>query len=248
MAKYKVLVVGEKCTDIFVYGTTNRKSPEGNGPVFIPNNEVYGDGMALNTANNLASMGLQVDVFCDTGNITKTRYVDENTNELYIRVDENDIVEKINLSDLPKLDNYDAIVISDYCKGFLTEEDISYISKLHRLVVLDTKKYLGSWCKDVSFIKLNRFEAQNNHDIIIENKWLDDKIITTLDGSGACYKGNVIKTEKVENADVSGAGDTFVAAFVSRYLDSENVEESIDWANYCAGSVVRKKGVSVFGN
>ena len=169
MAKYKVLVVGEKCTDIFVYGTTNRKSPEGNGPVFIPNNEVYGDGMALNTANNLASMGLQVDVFCDTGNITKTRYVDENTNELYIRVDENDIVEKINLSDLPKLDNYDAIVISDYCKGFLTEEDISYISKLHRLVVLDTKKYLGSWCKDVSFIKLNRFEAQNNHDIIIEN-------------------------------------------------------------------------------
>jgi len=248
MKKNKVLVIGEKCTDVFIYGISNRKSPEGNGPVFIPIKEVYGDGMAGNVANNLAAMGLDVDIFSDNGNITKTRYVNNDTNELYLRVDENDTTERINIYDLPDFVQYDAIIISDYCKGFLEEDDIAQISKLHRFVVLDTKKILGDWCKDVTFIKLNRFEAQSNHNIILENKWLVEKIITTLDGTGAAYKGEVVKTQKVENADVSGAGDTFVAGFVARYLDSDNIKESIDWANYCAGNVVKNKGVSVFKN
>lgn len=247
MKKNKVLVIGESCTDIFVYGISKRKSPEGKGPVFIPDYETYGVGMAGNTTNNLAAMGIDVHMFSDNGNIIKTRYVDKNINELYLRVDQNDSVERINIYDLPDFISYDAIVISDYCKGFLTEDDIAQISKLHKLVILDTKKHLGDWCKDVTFIKLNRFEAQNNHAIILEKKWLDDKIITTLDGNGASYKGKVIKTKKIDNADVSGAGDTFVAGFVARYLDSQNVEESIEWANYCAGEVVKKKGVSVFG-
>ena len=246
MKKCKVLVIGESCTDVFIYGISKRKSPEGNGPVFEPTQEIYGRGMAENTALNLSSMAVDVDIFSDNGNITKTRYADETTNELYLRVDENDSVERINIYDLPDFVSYDAIVISDYCKGFLTEDDIAQISKLHKLVILDTKKHLGDWCKDVTFIKINRFEAQNNHDIILENKWLEDKIITTLDGNGASYKGKVIKTKKIENADVSGAGDTFVAGFVARYLDSQNVEESIEWANHCAGEVVKKKGVSVF--
>lgn len=242
----KVLVIGESCTDIFIYGKSERKSPEGNGPVFIPIDEVYGEGMALNTANNLAGMGLDVDVFSDSGNITKTRYVNKDTNELYLRVDDNDSVDRINIYDLPDFVQYDAVVISDYCKGFLTEEDIAQISKLHPFVILDTKKQLGDWCKDVTFIKLNRFETQSNYDIILQKNWLENKIITTLDGNGASYKGKIIKTEKVENADVSGAGDTFVAGFVARYLDSKNIEESIDWANYCAGEVVKQKGVTVF--
>ncbi len=246
MKKNKVLVIGETCTDVFVYGTSNRKSPEGNGPVFIPNKEIYGNGMASNTAENLSAMGIDVDIFSDNGGIIKTRYVNEETNELYLRVDENDSVNRIDIYDLPDLISYDAVIISDYCKGFLTEDDIAQISKLHNLVILDTKKILGDWCKNVSFIKVNRNEAYNNRDIIYQNKWLEDKLIITLDGIGACYKDKVISTEYVENADVSGAGDTFVAGFVARYLDSNNIEESIDWANYCAGEVVKEKGVSVF--
>jgi len=246
MKKNKILVIGEQCTDIFIYGISKRKSPEGNGPVFNPLKQVYGDGMAGNVANNLSAMGLNVDIFSDKGNITKTRYVNNDTNELYLRVDENDITQRIDIYDLPDFLQYDAIIISDYCKGFLNEEDIQQISRLHNLVILDTKKRLGDWCKDITFIKLNRFEAQNNHDIISKSKWLEDKIITTLDGSGAAYKGKIIKTEKVKNADVSGAGDTFVAGFVAKYLETKNIIESINWANFCAKEVVQKKGVSVF--
>jgi bifunctional ADP-heptose synthase (sugar kinase/adenylyltransferase) len=242
----KVLVIGERCTDIFVYGISKRKSPEGNGPVFVPISETYGLGMAGNTANNLMAMGLDVDTYFDNGKIMKTRYVNKETNELYLRVDTDDTTDRIDIYDLPDLVRYDVVVISDYCKGFLTEEDIDRISSMAKFTILDTKKILGDWCKNVSFIKVNRNEAYNNRDIIYQNKWLEDKLIITLDGIGACYKDKVISTEYVENADVSGAGDTFVAGFVARYLDSNNIEESIDWANYCAGEVVKEKGVTVF--
>jgi bifunctional ADP-heptose synthase (sugar kinase/adenylyltransferase) len=244
--KNKVLVIGELCMDVFRYGISYRKSPEGNGPVFIQTNIVSTDGMAGNTANNLVAMGLDVDTYFDKGNITKTRYVNKHTNELYLRVDENDTTNRIDIYDLPDLVKYDAVVISDYCKGFLTEEDISKIASLHKLVILDTKKKLGDWCKYITFIKLNRHEFQNNFRAIKENDWLFDKIICTLDRGGAMYKTQRFKVQSVDNADVSGAGDTFVAGFVARYLDSNNIEESIDWANYCAGEVVKEKGVTIF--
>lgn len=242
----KILVIGEHCTDIFIYGTSNRKSPEGNGPVFVPTREIYGSGMAGNTANNLMSMGIYVDVFHDNGKITKIRYVNEKTNELYLRVDENDVVDRINLNELPDVTQYDAIVISDYCKGFLTEDDIFNISKKHKYIIVDTKKRLGDWCKNIMFIKINRFEAEHNSDIIMNNKWLNDKLIITLDGTGAKYQDKIIQTQKVESPDVSGAGDTFVAGFITKYLNSYDIEESIRWANHCAGEVVKQKGVSVF--
>jgi D-beta-D-heptose 7-phosphate kinase/D-beta-D-heptose 1-phosphate adenosyltransferase len=244
--KNKVLVIGELCTDVFKYGITNRKSPEGNGPVFIQTDVVSSNGMAGNTASNLEAMGLDVDTYFDNGKIMKTRYVNRDTNELYLRVDVDDVTDRIDIYDLPDLVKYDVVVISDYCKGFLTEEDIDKIASMAKFTILDTKKKLGDWCKNISFIKVNRFEAYNNKDVIYENKWLEDKLIITLDGKGASYKDKVIPTEYIENADVSGAGDTFVAGFVARYLDSNNIEESIEWANYCAGEVVKEKGVTVF--
>jgi bifunctional ADP-heptose synthase (sugar kinase/adenylyltransferase) len=203
--------------------------------------------MAANTTNNLSAMGIDVDMFSDNGNIIKTRYVNEDTNELYLRVDENDSVSRIEINDLPDLKQYSVIVISDYCKGFLTEEDIDKIASIHPLVILDTKKKLGDWCRNLKFIKINRLEWQNNKDIIRDNEWLFDKIICTLDKTGTTYKHTTYPVIPIENADVSGAGDTFVAGFVARYLDSEDIGVSIDWGNYCAGEVIKKKGVSVFG-
>jgi bifunctional ADP-heptose synthase (sugar kinase/adenylyltransferase) len=242
----KVLVIGESCTDIFIYGTSERKSPEGKGPVFIPTYEKYGVGMAANTTNNLSAMGIDVDMFSDNGNIIKTRYVNEDTNELYLRVDENDLVNRININDLPDLTQYSAIVISDYCKGFLTEEDINTIASMHDLVIADTKKKLGDWCTNLKFIKVNRTEWEVSKDVIRDNEWLFDKIICTLDKTGTAYKHTTYPVIPIENADVSGAGDTFVAGFTAKYLHSNNVGESIKWGNYCAGEVVKEKGVSVF--
>jgi bifunctional ADP-heptose synthase (sugar kinase/adenylyltransferase) len=192
-------------------------------------------------------MGVETNIFSDNGSIVKTRYVNKDTNELYLRVDENDSVNRIDISKLSDISQYDAIIISDYCKGFLTEEDISKIASLHPLVILDTKKKLGDWCKNLTFIKVNRLEWALNKDVIRDNEWLFDKIICTLDKTGTAYKHTTYPVKPVKNADVSGAGDTFVAGFVARYLDSEDIGVSIEWGNYCAGEVVKKKGVSVFG-
>ena len=74
-----------------------------------------------------------------------------------------------------------------------------------------------------------------------------DKIIITLGSKGAKHKGIVYPSpDPKETIDVSGAGDTFTAGFVVKYLETNDIGKSIEWGNYCAGEVVKEKGVSVF--
>jgi bifunctional ADP-heptose synthase (sugar kinase/adenylyltransferase) len=247
MGKIKVLVIGENCTDILVYGISERKSPEGNGPVFKSLYEKYSAGMVANTANNLGAMGADVDILTDTGNITKTRYIDETTNELYLRVDDHDSVDRIDLNNLPELSNYDAVVISDYCKGFLSEEDIAKIGSMHEFVILDTKKKLGSWCKDITFIKVNRTECNNNLVNIAEND-LIGKIIATMDKDGATHNGKVYPATTDTPIDICGAGDTFVAGFTTEYVKNKDIDNAITFANKAAGQVILQKGVTVYSD
>ena len=159
------------------------------------------------------------------------------------------IVEKNidNIGDrLPKLDfwDYPMVVISDYNKGFLTEEDIAYIAYKHPNTICDTKKKLGDWCKDLRFIKLNRTEFNNNKEFIEENDWILEKLIITLDKDGCMYNGTSYPTERVEIMDISGAGDTFVAGFVKEFLDTDDIIKSIQFGNRCSAQVVQKRGVT----
>jgi sugar/nucleoside kinase (ribokinase family) len=43
--------------------------------------------------------------------------------------------------------------------------------------------------------------------------------------------------------DVSGAGDTFTASFISKYFQTKDIKESIQFANQMASIVVSKRGV-----
>jgi hypothetical protein len=67
------------------------------------------------------------------------------------------------------------------------------------------------------------------------------KIIVTLGGSGAKHKDLVYGVQKKETIDVSGAGDTFLAAFAYKYSYSNSVPESIKFANEIASIVVTKR-------
>lgn len=242
----KVLIIGENCIDVFVYGYSKRKSPEGEGMVFTPTKEVYADGMAYNTSNNIIAMGLDVDIISNTEEITKRRYLDDETNYLFLRVDENDRVKRYDVNTLPDLSQYSAVLISDYDKGFLTEGDIAYIARKHPLVIVDTKKLLGDWCNDVKFIKINRTEYLNNAEIIDNNRWMVNKLLVTLDKDGTIHKGIKYPAEKVEVVDICGAGDTFIAGFTKKYLETSDVSNSILFANKVASVVIQKKGVSIY--
>ena len=138
---------------------------------------------------------------------------------------------------------YDAIIISDYNKGFLSCKDIEYIGQKHDLVFLDTKKVLGSWAKTINYIKINLNEYEKTKHMLDEE--INNNLIITMGSSGARHKGIVYPVSKVEIKDVSGAGDTFLAGLVASYIESECIEKSIKFANECATKVVQKKGVSV---
>ena len=150
--------------------------------------------------------------------------------------------------DLEKIDfnSYDAVVISDYDKGFLSPTTIRAIATKHPLTFLDTKKQLGDWAENVTFIKINSDEYEKTkHSLSMS---MEENLIVTMGGDGCRYKGEVYPTKKVEVQDVSGAGDTFLAGLVYTYLSDEgesSIELAIQTANEYASKVVQSRGVSV---
>ena len=240
----KILVIGDSCTDIFRYGEVNRLAPEAPVPVIKPDREISNPGMAGNVVTNLKALGADVDFITNQTEIRKVRYVCSKYNHMLLRVDENDTCEAFNPSSL-LLNKYDAVVISDYCKGFLSEEDIKMISQLYQSTIfLDTKKILGDWAHDVNFIKINSIEYNKSKEQIDNGLVLQDKTIITRGKYGCNYQNKNYPTQEVPVKDVSGAGDTFLAGLVFEYVRTRNIEQAIQFAQECTTIVVQKLGVS----
>lgn len=257
----KILVVGDSCLDTFIYGDIDRVAPEAPVPVIKPKYKKENPGMAGNVVANLKSLGAEVDLITNSTLIKKIRFVDERYNQMVLRVDENDFCDRIDFSNI-KLDqegktlntsnltseyineNYSAIVISDYCKGFLEEEDIKKLSEYNIPTFMDTKKFLGEWCLNVDFIKINSLEHEKNFERLPEYPDLLDKLIITKGKYGCEYKSKIHPTEEVPVKDVSGAGDTFMSGLVFEYVKSKDIEKAIDFAQECTTKVVQKSGVS----
>jgi len=94
----KILVIGDSCIDKFVYGKCDRICPEAPVPVFTPIETVENGGMATNVSTNISSLepSIQVTLHTNANVIKKTRYVDFKTNQMLVRVDENDIADRFN--------------------------------------------------------------------------------------------------------------------------------------------------------
>jgi len=248
----KILVIGEKCTDKFVYGDCNRICPEAPVPVFKPVRETINSGMAGNVANNVLALGSSCDVITNKNNIEKIRYVDSRSNQIIMRLDKNDFVEaedKFEYSE-SKLKGYDAIIISDYGKGFLTERDIELISKSDCVIFLQTNKIIDKWCLGVDFIKINEHEYSHvKYNLArLEKGGHKINLIVTLGENGCKYNDMYFKIKnRVEVRDLSGAGDTFLAGLVVKYVKCRDIVQSISYAQSCATEVVQKLGVSLVG-
>ena len=172
----RVLVIGESCKDIFIYGD-EKDYPEAPIPIIEPTHTIENKGMALNVQNNIEALGVDVDLITNLEEIKKIRYVDDSYNYILLRVDENDKVESINNQSLNiELDDYDSIIIVDYNKGFISEEIIEKISKNASCpIFLDTKKKLGDWVSSIDFIKINFLEYQDSKCFIEKNDWISKK-------------------------------------------------------------------------
>jgi len=239
----KILVIGDSSRDVFVYCDALRLCPDVPVPVLNIKDQSENPGMAKNVQRNIQSLIRECDILTNDNwyEITKTRYVHESSNHTFFRVDTTQKVPHIDLSLIDY--DYEIIVISDYDKGFLTEEDIKIICSNHSNVFIDTKKILGPWANSAKFIKINDFEYKNSKGQITDE--LKNKIIHTMGSDGCEYQGIKYSVKKVEVKDVSGAGDSFMAALVVKYFETQNIVESIKFANQCASKVVKQKGVSI---
>ena len=72
----KVLVIGDSCKDVFIYGDIERISPEAPIPVFKPTHEESNGGMAKNVANNVEALDMHLYTITNKNCIIKKRYVD----------------------------------------------------------------------------------------------------------------------------------------------------------------------------
>ena len=244
----KILVIGDSCTDVFVYGSCIRLCPEAPIPVFNPSKTITNQGMAGNVVENLRALGVRkTELITNNEQIIKTRYVETKSNQMLLRVDGNDKVS--NTFDYRKVDfdSYDAVIVADYDKGYLTYDNIKEIGQNSKISFIDTKKTIdtGDYFKDYTFVKMNEVEWDNCVEKgAVYSEW-KDKLIVTMSERGCMYNEKRYPVDNsIEVRDLSGAGDTWMASFVYEYIQSNDMDKSIQLANDNATLVVQKRGVT----
>jgi D-beta-D-heptose 7-phosphate kinase/D-beta-D-heptose 1-phosphate adenosyltransferase len=242
--KFKILLIGDSCLDVYQYGTIDRLSPEAPIPVIKLTRQQTRLGMARNVHSNLYKLGCDTTIISNspsglTGEprITKTRIIDEKSGYQIVRIDEEPKIEP--WDGIVDTEGYDAVVVSDYNKGFLTYEHIqNLIHDFNGPVFIDTKKR-NLEAFNGAYVKINEkeFEEAESH------AW---DMIVTLGAKGAmlyCELANIYyETKKVDVVDVCGAGDTFLAALTYQYLVTNSIEEAIKFANKASSITVQHVG------
>ncbi|OHE02674.1 MAG: bifunctional heptose 7-phosphate kinase/heptose 1-phosphate adenyltransferase [Sulfurimonas sp. RIFCSPLOWO2_12_FULL_36_74] len=171
-------------------------------------------------------------------------------------------VEKIVNSLSDTICDYDAVVLSDYGKGVLTNELCQKIIKLcnknNIKVLVDPKgsdygKYSGAY-----LLTPNKKEAMLATKIEIKDKAslkeallkmkkecnLGISLITLSEDGIATFEDEmkIFPTVAKEIFDVTGAGDTVIASIAFAISANKSIEETCKFANLAAGVVVGKIG------
>ena len=240
----KILVIGDSCNDVFIYGDCYRLNPEAPTPVLKESHRKEYEGMAANVVNNVRALGLDCDFITQKEEIIKTRYVDEKSNYILLRID-NDNSCTTYPFDTVYFEKYDLVIVSDYDKGLLKERDLRYIFEHSSLSFIDSKKAIGDWLDKATFVKINEAEFKNPKNDMEFMLKQNDKFIVTVGDKGAIYQQTLYEPKKhVTVRDVVGAGDSFLASLACHYLLHKNMPDAIKFANICAGEVVAQKGIA----
>ena len=234
----KVLLLGDSCEDEYIYGRCNRLSPEAPVPILDYAKLQTKSGMAGNVCLNLQSFGLDITFLTNPEKIVKTRFIDEKSNQQILRVDNETRVKPLLVP--VATNSFDAVVISDYNKGYLpTEKIFEIVESATCPVFIDSKKTVLP-NKENCFVKINDVEYEKlQHDCYIDN------LIVTKGSEGCIYKQTLYPAEKVNVYDVVGAGDTFLSALVYGYITTNNIDESLMMGNRAAAIAVQQPGTYI---
>lgn len=274
--RFRVLVVGDAMIDRYVFVNSNRMAPEAPIPVWVKQGVDDRPGGAANVCENLRAIAQgEVDIMLAgilNPAMIKVRYVDADQRIVY-RVDsfekfdpnattqyEQAFCDYLFPAELP-----DAIIISDYDKGTISEKVVQRIRESGvKPVIVDSKRKDLRIFEGFQVLKINLAEygvqcASQDYTCV---ERLFDNVVVTKGKDGAelrmCEKvksndrrylvhTEQFPVEKVEKVvDVTGCGDTHTAALTFSLLkNGGDIRLALKFANACARSVVQKFGTSV---
>ena len=290
----RVLVVGDAMLDKYYFGEVTRISPEAPVPINRVTRIKETLGGAANVAHNLALLGCQTSIIAQIGSdvhgetltrklnsrgidttgavctakptTTKIRVI-SGTQQM-LRLDFEDTAEtgadEILANVIARLENIDAVIISDYGKGVCTEKICAEIIRVSReknkIVVVDPKgddwqKYSGANFITPNLKELNAVlpkkianvdaEVEKAARGVIAEFSLEGLVVTrSAEGLTLIDGGKIshVRAKAQEVFDVSGAGDTVIAVFALGLAGKLKSELAAYLANAAAGVVVAKVG------
>ncbi len=162
---------------------------------------------------------------------------------------------------LPELD---AVILSDYAKGFLTQEFVSALgagaARLGRIVAVDPSPRNPLQWMGVTAVKPNLKEARAAAGLgddadsgaagaALLRQWGTAMVLITMGEQGmelfrAGHAPYHTPTRAREVYDVSGAGDTAIAVFTLGLAAGATPEEAAELANHASGVAVGKLGTA----
>lgn len=243
----KVLVFGDVIIDKYVYGTSSRISPEAPVPVitYIEEKETLG-GAGL-VYENLKNLNVDVKLFeIDQPRSVKTRIICDG--HYITRIDDDKpasgmaVLKKVQSTDFSQ---YDYVVLSDYNKGVLDEakDIIKHINTFGCKIIVDPKEnawfYENAWLVKPNYNEFHDLgfdEWQGN--IITTNA--GEEVIANIDG--VSYE---VEVDAVEVADVTGAGDCFLAGFVYALTKGYSYKRCLEIATKGSTESVKHSGTYI---
>ena len=243
----KVLVIGDVIIDKYIYGTSTRISPEAPVPVITYIEEKETRGGAGLVYENLKSLGVDVDMFETPGEVSvKTRIICDG--HYITRIDDDaqangtEVLKQVQETNFSQ---YDYVLLSDYNKGVLDEarEIIKHINTFNCKIIVDPKEnqwfYEGAWLVKPNYSEFESLEFDNWQGNIITTN-AGEEVIATIDG-----KRYEVPVDNLEVADVTGAGDCFLASFVYALTKGYNYEKAIKIAVQGSTESVKHAGTYI---
>ena len=166
------------------------------------------------------------------------------------------------------ISKWDAVVLSDYCKGVFENPDfvrriIRICNDNHVIVTIDSKSRHIDAFENAYFVKPNNLELENAVNIEISD-------LESLDRAGKVYlersrAKSIIVTRGAEGIsifergsrrrdyaskavqvfDVTGAGDTVISTVTLGLASGLSLDDAVVLANIAAGVVIGKRGTAV---
>jgi len=260
----KILVIGDALEDVYYIAQSTRRSAEVDIPIYDVVNVKTFPGGAANIVRSLENLGFDCDFLyglnSNLGVPQKCRIYSlaldgtRSESEQVARFDLNDKVgcvwsefldEKLTLP-------YKAVVVADYGKGSVNidilDKLIVYCQKFHCPLFVHTKRNPASlWTHDSKLTTLfcnqteySRYAEQYNmFDLVVETKGPHG---VDLNNKGLIVKSIPALAPRV--VDVNGAGDVFMATYISRAVGTDLVPQhlpsALDYASVASAIAVQR--------